>query len=244
MVAGKAKRKGKKGKKKPADPFLKKDWYDLKAPNMFDKRVIGKTPVNRTVGVKLSSDALKGRVVEASLGDLNEKREDWSFIVFRLIVEDVQGKNCLTNFHGMRFSTDKLKSLIRKWQSLIEANVDVQTTDGYSLRMFCIGFTTKPDNQRRKTAYAQSAQIRQIRSKMFNIIQRETVKCDVREVMKKLISNTIGARILKECNGIYPLKDVYVHKVKVLKKPKNDHSRLLALHGEGKYDAGSSIDRP
>jgi len=32
--------------------------------------------------------------------------------------------------------------------------------------------------------------------------------------------------------GIYPLHEVYIRKVKVLKKPKFDISRLLEVHGE------------
>ena len=35
------------------DPFLKKDWYDLKAPSMFVVRNVGKTLVTRTQGTKV-----------------------------------------------------------------------------------------------------------------------------------------------------------------------------------------------
>jgi ribosomal protein S3AE len=63
---------------------------------------------------------------------------------------------------GMDFTTDKLRSLVRKWQSLIEAHVDVKTTDNYMLRIFCIGFTKKRPNQIKRTCYAQSSQIRQV----------------------------------------------------------------------------------
>jgi hypothetical protein len=33
-----------------ADPFSRKEWYDIKAPAMFNVRVAGKTPVTRTTG--------------------------------------------------------------------------------------------------------------------------------------------------------------------------------------------------
>merc|ERR1719263_951863 len=47
----------------------------------------------------------------------------------------------------MSLTTDKLKSLVKKWHTLIEAWVDIKTTDGYILRMFCIGFTKRRLNQ-------------------------------------------------------------------------------------------------
>lgn len=38
------------------DPFTRKDWYDIKAPSMFDVRQVGKTLVNRTQGLSKLKD--------------------------------------------------------------------------------------------------------------------------------------------------------------------------------------------
>merc|ERR1712223_907139 len=235
MAVGKNKRLtkgGKKGaKKKVVDPFSKKEWYDVKAPSMFFVRQIGKTLVTRSQGTKIASDNLKGRVFEVSLADL--QNDEVTFRKFKLIAEEIQGRNVLTNFHGMSLTRDKLCSMVKKWQTLIEANVDVKTTDGYLLRVFAIGFTKKRNNQVKKTCYAQSAQVKAIRKKMVEIITREVSSNDVKEVVNKLIPDSIGKDIEKSCQGIYPLHDVLIHKVKVLKKPKFDIGKLMELHGDG-----------
>ncbi|XP_017721305.1 PREDICTED: 40S ribosomal protein S3a-like [Rhinopithecus bieti] len=99
MAVGKNKRLtkgGKKGaKKKVVGPFSKKDWCDVKAPATFNVRKIGKTLVTRTQGTKIASDGLKGHVFEVSLADL--QNDEVAFRKFKLIIEDVQGKNCLTS---------------------------------------------------------------------------------------------------------------------------------------------------
>merc|ERR1712121_7691 len=254
MAVGKNKRlsKGKKGtKKKIVDPFSKKDWYDVKAPSNFAVRSIGKAVVSRTVGTKIASDGLKGRVFEMAQADLNN--DEAAFRKFKLIVEDVQGRNCVTNFHGMTMTTDKLRSLVKKWQTCIEAHVDVKTTDGYLLRVFAIGFTKRRPNMLKKTAYAKSTQIRAIRKKMVDIITREVTTKDLKDVVNKLLPDSMGADIEKACQGIYPLHDCYVRKVKCLKKPKFDVHKLMEMHegstttgGGETADAsgGVSVDRP
>jgi len=243
MAVGKNKRlsKGKKGiKKKVVDPFSRKDWYDIKAPAMFDTRNVGKTLVNRSQGLKNANDSLKGRIIELSLGDLN-KDEEQAFRKIKLRVDEVQGKDCLTNFHGMDFTSDKLRSLVRKWQTLIEAHVDVKTTDGYLLRLFAIGFTKRRQTQVRKTTYAQSAQVREIRRKMFEIMTKEATSCDLKELVQKFVPEAIGREIEKACRGIYPLQNVYVRKAKILKAPKFDMSKLLELHGGGTDETGTRV---
>ena len=89
--------RGRGNKKKVVDPFTKKEWYDIKAPSMFSVKDVGKTLVTRTTGNKIAADALKGRVYECSLADLNN--DENAFRKFKLVCEDVQSKYCYTNFH-------------------------------------------------------------------------------------------------------------------------------------------------
>ena len=114
-----------------------------------------------------------------------------------------QGKNCLTSFYGMDFTTDKLRSIVRKWQSLIEASVDCRTTDGYVLRLFAIGFTRRAFNQVKKTTYAKSSQVREIRAKMVEIMQREATGSDLKELVQKFVPESIGREIEKACKVSY-----------------------------------------
>ncbi|KZW03976.1 ribosomal protein S3Ae [Exidia glandulosa HHB12029] len=243
MAVGKNKRlsKGKKGlKKKVVDPFSRKDWYDIKAPSTFEVRNVGRTLVNRSQGLKNANDSLKGRVIEVSLGDLNND-EEHAFRKIKLRIDEVQGKNCLTNFHGMDFTSDKLRSLVRKWQSLIEAHVDVKTTDGYIIRLFAIAFTKRRPNQVRKTTYAQTAQIREIRKKMFEIMTREASSVDLKELTQKFAPEAIGREIEKACKGIFPLQNVHIRKAKIIKSPKFDMSKLLELHGDSTDETGTRV---
>lgn len=242
MAIGKSQAKGRKGgRKKVVDPMTRKDWYTVKAPAIYTARDFCKTIVNRTSGLKISSESLKGRVFEVSLADLN-KDEDLFFRKIKLCVEEIQGDQCLTNFHGMDFTRDKLCSLIKKWHSLIEAWVDVKTTDGYILRLFCIGFTKRRQLQVKKTSYAKGSQKKAIRAKMVEIMMKEA-SCDLKELFSKFTAGTIGKEIENSCNSIYPLKDVFVRKAKVLKKPKFDLAKLMEVHDGPADSAGKKVDR-
>ena len=99
--------------KKQVDAFSKKDWYDIKAPSAFQVcllagrvisatlccltsqpgslltiqswqvRNVGKTLVTRSSGMRVATDYLKGRIVEANLADLN-KDEDQNYRKMKL----------------------------------------------------------------------------------------------------------------------------------------------------------------
>lgn len=108
---------------------------------------------------------------------------------------------------------------------------------------------------------------------MVDTITQDVVSYDLKEVVCKLLPDSIAKDIEKKCQGIYPLHDVFIRKVslmkaangvpfyeyvvllmfifqvKVLKKPRFDINKLLELHGDGGGttvvdEAGVQVERP
>merc|ERR1712146_435916 len=84
--------------------------------------------------------------------------------------------------------------LVKKWHTLIEAHTKVKTTDGYVLRIFALVFTKRRPEQTKATCYAGSGQVRRIRKKMVEIMQKEANKSQLRELVKKLIPRRSARR--------------------------------------------------
>jgi len=72
---------------------------------------------------------------------------------------------------------------------------------------------------------------------------RESVPCDIKQLFQKFIAETIEKQIESECQGIYPLHNVYIRKAKILKRPKFDAYKLAEVHTEGgaTEDTGTAV---
>ncbi len=55
--------------------------------------------------------------------------------------------------------------------------------------------------------------------------------------------DSIAAEIEKKCQTIFPLQNVYIRKVKMLKKPKFDLTKLMEMHGASAEDTGAAVDK-
>lgn len=244
MTQGKNKTFKKKGlKKKTQHPFAKKEWYQVLAPNVFEKREATLTVVNKSAGQKKEEDSLVGRVFEISLADLMNDPKDCEWRKIKLQIEDVKKdqKEALTTFYGMDMTRDKICNVVKKWQTSIEAFVDVKTQDGYFIRMFCIAFTKKRQTQLKATCYAKSSQVKQIRAKMMEIMVEEAQRNTLRSLAIKFVNKDLEKRVGKACNKIFPLDNIFINKVKMLKKPKFDVNRLMESYSEKAHDAGKKV---
>lgn len=69
----------------------------------------------------------------------------------------------------------------------------------------------------------------QIRRKMREIMTNQASSCDLKELVRKFIPEMIGKEIEKATCGIYPLQNVFIRKVKILKAPKFDLGKLMEV---------------
>ncbi len=53
-----------------------------------------------------------------------------------------------------------------------------------------------------------------------------------------------GKEIEKATQGIYPLQNTAIRKVKILRAPKFDITKLLEVHGDYSEEAGQKVERP
>ena len=181
-------------------------------------------------------------MVQTSLADLKEHDEaaEKSYRKIKLVVEEIEGNACYTNFHGMDVTRDKLCSLLRKWQTTIEAYIDIKTTDDYMLRLFVICFTARMQRQLRATSYATAAKIKAIRHRIVEIVMRQAQQHSLKTLLPVLyflpsscrLDEKIEEEIRKGCFKFYPIQNVLIRKVKVLKKPRFDTARFQEFYGD------------
>jgi len=230
MAKGKNKLQQKRGHgkgKEQRHPFFKKQWYKLQSPPSIANSVeVGWTPVNKTIGTKLSKDGLMNRVCEVSFADINEQTPfPWKKV--KMQVEEVKGSTLYTSFYGINIIKEKLYNYLRKRMSLIDVVCDVKTQDGYILRVLITTFTARKASQLKNNTYAKHSQVRAIRKAFVKFVARRAANCTAGEFAQNVINEDISKKLLEKGSKIYTLSHVLVRKVKVLKKSKIDVNKLV-----------------
>jgi len=183
---------------------------------------------------------LKGRVFDVSVSDIQKNDNDNFHQLIRLRIDDVKGKNAFTTFGGYRLTNDKLRSLVKKWHTLIRAQVDTKTADGYVLRVFSIAVTKRRQLQVKKTTYAQTSQVMRMVTKMKDLLRKYINESDITEFTKLLTSGGLASKLERAASTVFPLQNTFIYKVKVLKRPKIDGAKLSALYKD--YDAAPKAE--
>src|SRR5947209_16358311 len=130
-----AEKKSRAAARKIKDKWKAKVWYNLLAPEMFNKQLLGETPTD-------TPDKLVGRVTEVTVQDLTG---DFSkmHIKLQFRVNAVQGQDALTQFVGHDMTSDYIRRLTRRKRTRTDLTVDVVTKDGWNVRVKPMAITDR-----------------------------------------------------------------------------------------------------
>src|SRR5712691_4572029 len=193
-----AEKKSRAAARKIKDKWKAKVWYNLLAPEMFNRQVLGETPTD-------TPDKLVGRVTEVTVQDLTG---DFSkmHIKLQFRVNQVQGQDALTQFVGHDMTSDYIRRLTRRKRTRTDLTVDVVTKDGWNVRVKPMAITDRR---------IQTAKQRVLRTIMKNVVADVASKQSIGEFVKGIISGDLAKTIALGCKPIHPVSRVEVRKSEV-----------------------------
>ena len=179
-----------------------KHWYDVLAPEQFDRAVIGTTPADEP-------EKVLNRTIETTLGELtNNASENNIKLTFR--VTDVGSDAAYTEFVKHELTRDYLRSLVRRGASKIDATLTVHTADDHRVKVQPVAFTTKRANRTQEQA---------IRKRMVEMVTEAASDRTFSEFMDGIVRGRLSSAIYAETKTIYPLRRVEVQKAELLARP-------------------------
>src|SRR2546426_9047329 len=193
-----AEKKSRAAPRKIKDKWKAKVWYNLLAPEMFNRQLLGETPTD-------TPDKLVGRVTEVTVQDLTG---DFSKMHIKLLfrVNQVQGQDALTQFVGHDMTSDYIRRLTRRKRTRTDLTVDVVTKDGWNVRVKPMAITDRR---------IQTSKQRVIRTIMAKVVADVASKQSISELVKGVISGDLAKTIAQACKPIHPVSRVEVRKSEV-----------------------------
>ncbi len=196
--------------KKLRDKWRAKVWYTIMAPPTFSSKEIGMTPAD-------NPDKVVGRTAETTLYDLTGNFKKMHVKLY-FKINRVQGTNAYTRFVGHDMTSDYIRRMIRRRRSRIDTIFNVQTSDGYRMR---IKVLTVPD--RRIKSSIKSG----IRKAIQDHLTEKARGMVFSEYVKYILSDESIKDLTKVIKPIYPVRRIEIRKSEVLHFPEEKIVELV-----------------
>ncbi|MFT4882314.1 MAG: small subunit ribosomal protein S3Ae [Natronomonas sp.] len=179
-----------------------KQWYDVLAPEQFDRAELGETVADEP-------DKVLGRTIETTLGDIrNDASENNTKLEFR--ITEVASDSAYTEFIKHELTRDYLRSLVRRGSSKVEAYITVLTTDDYRIQVQPVALTTKQ---------ADASQKKAIRRTMIDLVEEAGAERTFEDLLDSIVEGRLSSAIYSEAKTVYPLRRVEVAKATLEARP-------------------------
>lgn len=195
--------KGKKGRSRHVrDKWRGKSWYMALAPSFFGNVELGTIPA-------ADPDQLIGRIVEATLYDITS---DFSHQNLKLFfqISKLEGKVANTIFKGHEYSRDYMRSLVRRRTTKIDGLFNLNTKDGYRLRISVSALTL---------SRIKTSQEKIIRGIMNRTVREKAAELNLDSFVQEVVLGKIASDVYNEAKKVAPLRHVGISKSKLIGEP-------------------------
>ncbi|HTD81158.1 MAG TPA: 30S ribosomal protein S3ae [Thermoplasmata archaeon] len=185
--------------RKIKDRWKAKGWYNILAPEMFNKQLLGETVADE-------AGKVMGRITEVTVQDLTG---DFSKMHIKLHfkVNHVQGQDALTQFVGHAMTSDYVRRLTRRKRTRTDGTFDVTTKDAWKVRVKPMAIADRR---------IQSSKQRVIRQIMERVIRTTAASLSMGEFVRGMISGELAKNIAVSCKPIQPISRVEIRQSEVL----------------------------
>ena len=179
-----------------------KQWYNILAPEQFDRVKLGTTPAD-------SPEKLIGRTLETTLGTISGNTNQ-NHIKLKFKVVEASADSAHTELIKHEISSDYLRSLIRRGASKIDLIMTVLTSDSYQVRIHPLAFTNKGVDHSQEKA---------VRKQMQSILISKSSSQTYDEFMEEISEGRLSLDLYNETKHIYPLRRVEIQKATLENHP-------------------------
>lgn len=201
-----------KAPRKVRDKWRSKEWYSVYTPSYFGEQNIAEIPCE-------DPSKVVGRIVESTLYDITGDFAHQSTKLY-FLGTSVKGNRAETTLKSHEYSTDYLRSLVRRGSSRIDYIAKVTTKDNFVTRVSIVAFARGRVNASQEHA---------IRAVMRRIIEEKAGSLTYDQLSQEMVLGKIGSDIYNEAKKTAPLRHVGVRKSRLLKlSPELEQSVLEA----------------
>ena len=199
-MAEQAQKKTRTSARKIKDRWKAKGWYNILAPEMFNKQLLGETIADEPGKVM-------GRIAEVTVQDLTG---DFSkmHIKLQFKVHHVQGQDALTQFIGHDMTSDYVRRLTRRKRTRTDGTFDVTTKDAWEIRVKPMAIADRR---------IQTSKQRVIRQIMERVLWEAAAALSAGEFVKAMLSGELSKAIAVRCKPIQPITRVEIRTSEVRK---------------------------
>jgi len=188
-----------KAPRKVRDKWRSKDWYAVYTPSYFGEQNIADIPCE-------DPSKVTGRVVESTLYEITGDFAHQSTKLY-FLATGVKDNRAETTLKGHEYSTDYLRSLVRRGSSRIDYIDRVKTKDNFVTRISIVAFARGRVN---------AAQQHSIRAVMRRIMEEKASNLTYDQLSHEMVLGKIGSDVYNDAKKIAPLRHVGVRKSKLL----------------------------